>query len=153
MKHYIIDGNNLIGKIKSLKRVQQRDRQGSREKLSYLIDNYFHNRKAKVTLHFDGYEQEILRPNYSKIIYSENEIADDKIKKQIENSSNRKNLIVVTSDGNLTEFARVCSCTVIRSEDFAEALQSRKFDEENEKIKRLENQEGEFRNLFGVEGN
>ncbi len=38
---YIIDGNNLIGKIASLMNLQKKDKQASREKLIYILDRYF----------------------------------------------------------------------------------------------------------------
>jgi predicted RNA-binding protein with PIN domain len=150
MKHYIIDGNNLIGKVTSLRQLQKKDKQGSREKLSIMIDNYFHDNKAKVTIHFDGHVQQPIKPNYSKIIYSNNKSADDKIKKQIETCSSRKNLVVVSSDNNVKEFARVCSCSVISSEEFAGNLQSKNTDDENEIIKKLNNEVDEFKKLFGI---
>jgi predicted RNA-binding protein with PIN domain len=55
MKQYIIDGNNLIGKIPSLNILQKKDKQGSREKLAFMVDNYFSQKNAKVFLHFDGH--------------------------------------------------------------------------------------------------
>ena len=77
MKQYIIDGNNLIGKIPSLKSVQKKDKQGSREKLAFMIDNYFNQKNAKVFLHFDGYPKESIRINNASVVYSENLTADD----------------------------------------------------------------------------
>ena len=56
MLHYIIDGNNLIGKIKHFSNIQKKDKQAAREKLALFLDRYFISKKAKVTLHFDGFE-------------------------------------------------------------------------------------------------
>ncbi len=84
MKHYIIDGNNLIGKINSIHKMQQKDKQQSREKLAFMIDNYFHDKNAKVTIHFDGFKNLPIKLNQAKIIYSDSKSADDKIKNQIE---------------------------------------------------------------------
>jgi hypothetical protein len=47
MISFIIDGNNLIGKIKSLMDLQKKDKQASREKLVLILDRYF---LAKSTL-------------------------------------------------------------------------------------------------------
>ena len=41
MRHYVIDGNNLIGKIGSLHKLQNKDKQGSREKLAFILERYF----------------------------------------------------------------------------------------------------------------
>ena len=151
MKHYIIDGNNLIGKISSLQKIQQKDKQSSREKLAFMMDNYFHNKKAKCTIHFDGFAQQPIKITYSKIIYSNNQTADNEIKKQIEMSKNRKNLVVVTSDNNLSEFAHVCSCTVMKSEEFANTLQRKVVDDEKNRIELMSKDEDEFKKLFGVD--
>ena len=150
MKQYIIDGNNLIGKLPSLKMSKIKDKQGSREKLAFMIDNYFSQRNAKVFLHFDGHPKEPIRINNAIIIYSENLSADDKIKNKVGKSKNPRNIIVVTSDNNLTEYARVCSSTVIKCEEFAKDILHRKDgDEEKRRIEEMNNNE-EFKKLFGI---
>ena len=153
MKHFIIDGNNLIGKINSLLRLQKKDKKQSRVKLAYLIDNYFQGKNAKVTIHFDGYEQQVIRLINCNIFYSQNQTADEKIKQQIESSKNTKNIIVVTSDNNLSEFARVCSCSVIKSEEFAYKLHKKDIDDESDRIKGMSNDVDEFKRLFGIDEN
>ena len=151
MKHFIIDGNNLIGKISSLQRLQRKDKQQSRVKLAFLIDNYFQGKNAKVTIHFDGYEQEPIKLLNCSIIYSHKSTADEKIKQQIESSNNTKNIVVVTSDNNLREFAQVCSCTVSKSEDYAKQLQEKDSDDEADRINKMSNDLKEFKKLFGVD--
>jgi uncharacterized protein len=150
VKHYLIDGNNLIGKIKTIQALQQRDKQASRVKLAQILGRYFAMKKAKVTLHFDGFANDPINIPRLKIIYSENRSADDNIKDQIENSKNRKNLVVVTSDNNLREFAKVCLCDVIKSEEFVSRfLSSQDKNEEQERISSIDDAE-EFKKLFGV---
>jgi hypothetical protein len=56
---------------------------------------------------------------------------------------------LITSDSNLAEFGRVCSCQVIKSEAFSKQLLSSGFDEEKTRIEELNNTE-EFKKLFGV---
>jgi len=148
MKHYIIDGNNLIGKINFLHKIQQKDKQRSREKIAFMIDNYFHDKNAKVTIHFDGFKNLPIKLNNAKIVYSDSESADDKIKNQIELANNRKNLVVITSDNNIQEFARVCSCLIIKSEEFAKTIRSKKQDDEKDIIEKMENDIEEWRELF-----
>ena len=148
MKHYIIDGNNLIGKINFLHKIQQKDKQRSREKIAFMIDNYFHDKNAKVTIHFDGFKNLPIKLNNAKIVYSDSESADDKIKNQIELANNRKNLVVITSDNNIQEFARVCSCLIIKSEEFAKTIRSKKQDDEKDLIEKMKNDVEEWRELF-----
>ena len=106
MLNYIIDGNNLIGKIASLMSLQKKDKQASREKLVYILDRYFISKKANVTLHLDGHPAGRVSSSKMKIVYSENLTADEKIKKQISQSKSPRNIIVVTSDSNLAQFAK-----------------------------------------------
>lgn len=148
MQHYIIDGNNLIGKIKELIILQKKNKQATREKIAFLIEKYFAGKKQKVTLHFDGHPNIPIKIFHAKIVYSENKTADEKIKDQISNINNRKSLIVVTSDLNIKEFAKVCGCKVISSEEFGIKLKSRKsIDEEKSRIKEIDDIEM-FKRLF-----
>ncbi len=152
MIHYIIDGNNLIGKISLLKKIQAKDKQSSREKLAFMLENYFRQKKAKVTLHLDGFENEPIRRSQIKIIYSEKRTADEKIKKEIELAKNRKLITVITSDNNLREFARVCGCGVIPSEKFGEELSNKNGkDEEKKKVDEMKNENEFFKRLFDAE--
>jgi predicted RNA-binding protein with PIN domain len=150
VKHYIIDGNNLIGKIKSLNQIQKKNKQHSREKLAFLLGRHFDKGKASVNLHFDGFENDAIRVSGIKIIYSGSLTADEKIKREIEKSKNPKNNILVTSDNNLAQFGRVCSCHVIKSEEFAkQLLLSNSIEEEQARIDAINSTE-EFKKLFGI---
>jgi predicted RNA-binding protein with PIN domain len=150
MKSFLIDGNNLIGKIRTIKNIQSKDKQLSRERLVMLIEKYFNKRKGKVYLHFDGFQNSPLNLSKGKIIYSEKSKADKKIKEQIELSKNRKNLIVISSDHEIQNFAKVCSCDILSSEDFSKELTSRKtINEEENRIKEINDIE-EFKKLFNA---
>ena len=150
MQKYIFDGNNLIGKIKNLQKLQQKDKKAAREKLAFLIDNYFIGKKIKVSLHFDGFRNDPIRTVLVKIIYSEKKTADEKIKAEISASKNPRNITVITPDNNLKEFARVCSASVIPSEKFASELRRRNdTDEEEARIRRINSVE-EFKKIFNV---
>ena len=150
MKHYIIDGNNLIGKIKSLNQLQKKNKQQSREKLAFLLGRYFNKKKASVNLHFDGFESDAIKVSGLKIFYSGSITADEKVKQEIQGSKNSKSIVLVTSDTNLAEFGRVCSCQVVKSEQFAMHLHSgNSVDEEQLKINSINSTE-DFKKLFGI---
>jgi predicted RNA-binding protein with PIN domain len=149
--NYIIDGNNLIGKISSLMNLQKKDKQASREKLVYILDRYFISKKANVTLHLDGHQAGRVSSSKMKIVYSENLTADEKIKKQISQSKSPRNIIVITSDSNLAQFAKVCSNTVVSSDEFAAGISKSHIGLDEESIiKSIDNVE-EFKKLFGVD--
>jgi predicted RNA-binding protein with PIN domain len=147
---YIIDGNNLIGKISLLMNLQKKDKQASREKLVFMLDRYFANKKANVFLHFDGHPNSKINSSRMKIVYSENQTADDKIKKQISQFRSPRNLIVITSDSNLAQFAKVCSCTVYSSDDFAAEINKSAGNLDEQSIIDSMNNIDEFKKLFGA---
>ncbi|MEI7813003.1 MAG: NYN domain-containing protein [Ignavibacteria bacterium] len=149
MKHYIIDGNNLIGKIKSLQTIMHKDGQTAREKVVFMIENYFQGKQVKVSLCFDGYQKTVIRTVAAKIYYSDRQSADDQIKRLIEQACNPRTIILVSSDHNLMQFANVCRCEVISSEKFAGELTHKKqSDSDDEKSNSISN--AEIRKLFGV---
>jgi predicted RNA-binding protein with PIN domain len=151
--NYIIDGNNLIGKISSLMNLQKKDKQASREKLVYMLDRYFNQKKANVTLHLDGHQSGKVNSLKMKIVYSENLTADENIKKQISQSKSTRNIIVITSDSNLAQFAKVCSAKIISSEEFAAKINRSNPTLDEENIIKSMNNVNEFKKLFGVDDN
>ncbi len=150
MKKYIIDGNNLIGKIKPLSDVQKKDKQASREKLAHLVDRYFANKKVEVILNFDGFANQKINVSKVKLVYSDNISADQKIKKQVEEEQSKRNIVVISSDNNVREFAKICGCEVILCEAFGkEITKSQKTDDEESRIKAMDDIDT-FKKMFGV---
>jgi len=149
MKKYIIDGNNLIGKIKTLFSLQQKDKNQSRKNLIKILDKYFVNLNANVSLHFDGFENDPIHSAKMKILYSNNNSADTEIIKEIDNSKNPKLLTVVSSDSKILNYAKVNSCSVIKCEDFAKTISTKKNNTEEVIIKSIN--ESEIKKMFGVD--
>jgi predicted RNA-binding protein with PIN domain len=150
IKKYIIDGNNLIGKIPIIWNLQKKDKQASRVKLVSFLQQYFNRKNIKVSLHFDGFSGDAIPSGKIKIKYSNNQIADIKIKEEIDLSRNPKVVAVVSSDNSIAGYAKVNSCTIIKSEDFAKKLsQQSNTVAEEEIIKSISNDE--MKRLFGVE--
>ena len=130
--------------------LQKKDKQASREKLTYMLDRYFANKKANISLHLDGHPNSKINSSTMKIVYSENQTADDKIKKQISQSKSPRNIIVVTSDTNLAQFAKVCSCTVNSSDHFAAEINKSARNLDEQSIIDSMNNVDEFKKLFGA---
>jgi len=125
MKQFLIDGNNLLFKIKKLDKLVKKDRQSAREKLAFMIDDYFSAKGNSVIIYFDGYENVQIKVTKAKIIYAENQNADSKIKRQIESSKNPKNLVIVSSDiKDIIDYAKKFGCEILSSEKFSELLTS-----------------------------
>lgn len=148
MNHFIIDGNNLIGKIHSLK--NSSDKQSARQKLALMLERYFDKKKVKVSLHFDGFENEPIRVSGMKIYYSQTRPADELIKKEIEKIKNQKTTYVVSSDLEIISYAKVCGCNVIKSEDFYTQIINQN-NRKNEDEKPSDFNTSEFKKLFGIE--
>ncbi len=149
-RKYIIDGNNLIGKIPKLWKMQLKEKQSSREALVYQLERYFYYKKIQVSLHFDGHKNANIRAKGIRIIYSEHTNADNKIKDEISLSNNPKLITVVSSDYNVLDFAKVNSCSIIKSEIFAREMNKRDDIEDEERLtKSIDN--NEMKQLFGIE--
>jgi uncharacterized protein len=149
MKSYFIDGNNLIGKIKTFKNNDKKTRQENRQKLSTMIERYFAGKNVKIFLFYDGFKNLAIPTFKSKIIYSQNKTADEIIKYQIEIAKNPRQIILVSSDGNLIQFAKKCGCDIIKSEEFTKELALLKRVDIEEKINKSINQD-EIKKLFGI---
>ncbi len=149
MIHYIIDGNNLIGKIKAFKQLQVKDKQSSREKLVSYLNKYFAGKKLKLTLHFDGHPNFAIPLSKGRIVYSESRTSDCLIREEIDYSKNPKLITLVSSDHSLINYARANSCSIIKSEDFNKEIEkSYQTNEETEKVKQLEKEKDIFLDLF-----
>ena len=149
MNHYIIDGNNLIGKIKSINVLQQKDKQSSREKLVSLLNQYFAGRQLKVTLHFDGFPNTAVNLVKGRIVYSENQTADAKIRAEIDRSKNPKLIVLESSDNSFVNYGRVCSCKTIKAEEFYSEMKNKgTVLHEDKAIKYLEKEKDYFLDLF-----
>ena len=114
-KHYLIDGNNLIGKIPSLFNIQKRNPQMARQGLLNQLNRAFAGKKVNITLFLDGFEKDVLSHPGIKISYSNKRTADDSIRDFISASDSTSNLILVSSDGSLGQFAKKCACDLILS--------------------------------------
>ncbi|MDP2037547.1 MAG: NYN domain-containing protein [Ignavibacteria bacterium] len=149
MNHYIIDGNNLIGKIKSLSRIHVKDKQSSRAQLVSLLNGYFAGKKCNLTLHLDGHANTPLHLSKGKIVYSENRISDYMIRQEIDNAKNKKLLILISSDHSLMNYAKVNSCTVMKSEEFGRQIhKTGETNQEMSALKQLEQEKSYFHKLF-----
>lgn len=149
---YFIDGNNVIGKMTELQRLQASNKQRTREILAGMVDSYFRSKKhIVVTIFFDGHPREGVNVSHIQIKYSENKTADDLIKQSIDHSKNPKLITVVSSDNSVAGYARKSSCTVLLAEDFVKQLNTDKLEDEEEKrISSMQNDVEEFERLFGV---
>lgn len=151
MKIFFIDGNNLMGKVPSLSNRMNSDRAGVREDLALRLDSVFYQTNNKVTLFLDGFAGEKIRTNKTEIVYSDARPADILIKNAIDRAKNPRNIVVVSSDFEVFNYAKKCYCKAMKSEDFIKRyFRNNEGKEENERISSLEKQQDEFKKLFGI---
>lgn len=124
--HYIIDGYNLIHAIPSLKKTLAHNGESARELLIHSVAQLTHKKKFRCTIVFDGVapnnsvKQSVHAPVH--VIFSSPINADSKIKQMIEQSKNRSLLVIISSDREIMNFAKVCSCQTHTSNYFANLL-------------------------------
>jgi predicted RNA-binding protein with PIN domain len=158
LPHYIIDGYNLIHAIPSLKKLLQADAFQAREQLAFLVSRLTFKRKFRCTIVFDGMKPSDIQLQSSHspihIVFSSPVTADDKIKSMITQSKNRTSLVIISSDHEILDYAKVCSCTTHTSKYFSNLL----LEEENggtekEQSSLSKNQVDEWLKIFGERKN
>ncbi|HLP17717.1 MAG TPA: NYN domain-containing protein [Bacteroidota bacterium] len=125
LPHYIIDGYNVIHAIPSLKKLLTRDAVLAREELIGHVAGLTHRKKFRGTIVFDGQKPPAEFASARApihVVYAAPLSADEKIKQLIEHAPNRAWLVVISSDHEILNFARVCACTTHTSKYFARML-------------------------------
>ncbi len=154
LPHYIVDGYNVIHAIPTLKKLLAHDGSQAREQLAFLVSRLTYRRKFRCTIVFDGAKPHEAHPPQSQspvhIVFSAPLSADAKIKSMIENSKNRTLLVIISSDREILDYAKVCSCSTYTSKDFSNLL----FDEpdkgeEKDSVALSRGQIDEWLKIFG----
>ncbi len=149
MNYYFIDGNNLAGKLKGISNIKTGQNQLMREKLISLLSRYYSKDRNQIVVFFDGFPREAIRAGKIKIIYSNRKTADDEIKEAIANHKNPRLITLITSDNNLREYGKACSCRIKSCEELSLDIETAdKQDDEKERIEKISN--SEIKKLFGI---
>lgn len=117
--HYLIDGYNLIKRNPQLAAKRLED--GRQALISYIEHNELQgSRRNEVTVVFDGKPGMYGHPatSYVRVVFTEYETADDLIKFQVQETKNRKSLIIVTDDKQLLLYVRALGAGVLSGGDF-----------------------------------
>ncbi len=128
MKKIIIDGYNLIHSIPKLKNTLNNDLESARDDLIDMLFRYKNKKKVDITVVFDGRAGSIENEDTNKGIivhFSQApEKADQVIKRLIDKYEKERGVMIVSSDRELFDYAKVCGLKRIRSENFSEKLLS-----------------------------
>lgn len=122
--HYIIDGYNVL---KQLPDLEGRPLKNGRAGLIRYFEIYRPQGsiKNKVTIVFDGKSevnlpaQQKLEKTNVEIIFSQDETADEKIKRMVSRLPNPKQVVVVTDDKELGQGVRLCGVKVVPVKEIA----------------------------------
>ncbi len=117
--HYIIDGYNVIKQVRFL---MDKKLRGGRDGLLKLIERYRlqGSIRNEVSVVFDG-KADVISPQIQtslQVIFSKNETADEKIKRQVERSSNPRRIVVVSDDKQLTFYCRSLGAKIKSVKEF-----------------------------------
>lgn len=117
--HYLLDGYNIIPQIPDLA-IQRLEEQRYRFVRMIEVSSPQGSLRNEVTVVFDGRPDVIggMRSSVAKIIFSRGESADNKIKKIVTRSSNKKNIVVVTDDRDIQYSVRAMGAKVIGVQEF-----------------------------------
>lgn len=119
MNRLLVDGYNLAHKMGI--KVSAPALILVREQVERLLLGYALSRKSRITLVYDGKGKiGSLETNGSLEIEftPENQTADSRIKELIDESGSKARLMVVSSDLNICQYARVCGVRTVSSEAF-----------------------------------
>ena len=120
---YLVDGNNVMAQRAGW----HRDKAGARRRLMKELAGFARGAGLTVEVVFDGAPDEHFPDGSSfmgvRVFYAERgSNADERIKRLVEESRERRTLKVVTSDRALAGYVRRCGVEVIRSGEFRKRL-------------------------------
>jgi len=125
----LIDGYNLLYQFPELRKRLERDSQGARDMLVSYLASYAVERDFAVVVVFDGDRRiaGFTRVKQGiKIVFSKStEDADFVIKKMIDRSGRNSDLVVVSSDKEIENYAKLCGVKTILSQRFARDVAER----------------------------
>ena len=105
--HYIIDGYNVIKQVPHL--TEKKLEEGRNNFIKFLETHRPQGSlQNEVTVVFDG-QSNVCAPEVLsriRVIFSQDETADDKIKRMVKNALNRKRITVVSDDKEIKFFIR-----------------------------------------------
>lgn len=153
---YLVDGNNVMGQRVGW----HRDKAGARRRLLSELAHFARAAGVSVEVVFDGSPEEHFPDGAFfmgvRVFYAERgSDADERIKRLVEASRERRTLKVVTSDRALASYVRQCGAQVVRSGEFRRRLD----EESSERVARAAPEErhgvsaselGEWMSYFGV---
>jgi predicted RNA-binding protein with PIN domain len=151
---YLVDGNNVMAQRVGW----HRDKRGARRALMDDLARFALGRRVSVAVVFDGAPEKHFADGASykgiRLFYAERgSNADERIKQLVEQSRERRTLLVVTSDRALADYVRRCGAQVIRSGEFRKKMEEAAADTSPQETDEpsVNGELNEWMRYFGVE--
>ena len=147
--HLIIDGYNLLHVGRSLMQANPSDLQRERERLIDQLSNYRRQRPCEITVVFDGWQggwitEKRERQKGMDLVFSKRgEKADEVIKRMVKERG--AEVVVVTSDREISRFAERMSVSAVLSEQFLERMEKTVFEPSRERVAEEEEERGQMK--------
>jgi predicted RNA-binding protein with PIN domain len=137
-RRYLIDGYNLLHQLPELRRQLEYSLEDSRQGLLIRLSAFASMKSTDVCVVFDGsgeFHSHDVKWRGVRIIFSKPpQKADPLIKKMISDRKKGEELIVVTSDREIENYARLCGVKVESSVNFAQTILSPPGDDAEKKF-------------------
>lgn len=127
MRHYILDGHNILFRDAGLKSILSADPARALNVLIVRCQRIISGKNKKCSVFYDGAPPGNIVSGIKnvQVTFSYNRTADALIKSLIARSKNPRNLIVVSDDAEIQRYARAHSCEILPVRRFLkETLQS-----------------------------
>ena len=131
METIIIDAYNLMHKVSELKILMQQSQDITVDTMVSKLQGHFQGKSAKIVLVFDGLGKNRSEGNIN-VKFARTDIgpdygnADELIKHLVEKAKNPKLLRIVSSDREITWFAKDCGCKIQSSDSFWGEMKERR---------------------------
>ncbi len=128
MLEYLIDGNNVIHAHHDWSKMFSDNQENAKNFFIQKVVDHFKDTGNKVTIFFDGFDfvhSFIKVSNNVNVKYAKNKTADETIIITIEKSKNKKRIVVVTNDLQLSNKARLYQCKLVSSNDFIDMINNK----------------------------
>lgn len=133
----IIDGYNVLRSNGGTAPLRGRDFQAERERFIENLGRYLGQRRDKVTVVFDGFNADtdfpaVKRQGGVEVIYSRrSQTADEVIKEMVDQAPDTRDIMVVSSDREISDFVKSLGASVIGARNLADRLGLYLDDKEN----------------------
>lgn len=114
---YLIDGNNVIHKIASLRKQFLLDPEFAAKAFVEICKSKL-SKKVGTVIVFDGYG----KSSSNSIVFSGDKSADKIIYNFIESNYLKEQIVVVSSDREILSKAKICGCKIISSDRFIKEI-------------------------------